>query len=222
MLPKKVFTFLHDLQQNNDREWFNANKSVYQEARKAFADFINLTINEIRKFDKDINGIEAKDCMLRIYRDVRFSHDKSPYKTNFGAYIAAGGRKSMYAGYYVHLEPGAPMLAGGLYMPPPPQLKIIRQEIYENIDEFREIIEDKNFKQYFGSLTGDQLKKGPRDFPADFPDIDLLKFKSYNVARGLTEKDVESDNILEMVHNTFKAMYPLNRFFNYALENAAV
>jgi uncharacterized protein (TIGR02453 family) len=161
----------------------------------------------------------AKDTIFRIYRDIRFSRDKTPYKTNFGAYISKGGRRGRYAGYYLHVEPGASMLAGGIYMPPPDVLKAVRTEIYENVEEFKGIIGSREFKDYFGELWGEKLKSVPQGFPADFKDGDLLKFKHYTAAMDVPDSEVLDEGYTEKVIKVFRALKPFNRFLNNAVEN---
>ena len=139
MINKNILLFLNELKNNNNRDWFHANKPKYNEAKVEFENYINNLIPEIGKFDNEIKHLEAKECIFRIFRDVRFSKDKSPYKPNFGAYIVKGGKKSGNAGYYLHIEPENSFLGGGIYMPPSNILKAIRIEIYENIDEFKSI-----------------------------------------------------------------------------------
>jgi uncharacterized protein (TIGR02453 family) len=181
-MDKNILQFLQDLKLNNNREWFQINKERYQKAKHGFEIFIDQIIPEIRKFDNSIGLITAGDCLFRIYRDVRFSGDKSPYKLNIGAYIARGGKNSPFAGYYVHIEPGQSMLAGGIYMPQPEMLKRLREEVYYNTAEFKQIIHHKNFVKYFDKLIDEgKLVNPPKDFPKDFPDIDLLKHKNYTV-----------------------------------------
>jgi uncharacterized protein (TIGR02453 family) len=179
MITQQTLDFLSQLKQNNTREWFLANKKAYETAKKEVEIFIAKLIPDIMKLDPLIQSPDAKDCMFRIFKDVRFSKDKSPYKTNFGAFIARGGRKTMYPGYYIHIEPGESMIAGGVYQPQPETLHIIRNEVYFNSVEFRKILESKEFKKYFNSLNEfDKMKKAPREFPADFPDAELLKYRS--------------------------------------------
>lgn len=133
---KNVIEFLSGLKANNNREWFQANKNQYEESREKILFITELLINEIRKFDKDIPAMDPKDCLFRIYRDVRFSHDKQPYKTHFGSYIARGGRKSTRAGYYFHIDPDASFLGGGIYMPESNVIKALRNAIYEQPEVF--------------------------------------------------------------------------------------
>ena len=156
--------------------------------------------------------------MFRIFRDVRFAKDKSPYKTNMGAWITKGGRKSPGPGYYLHIQPGESMLAGGVYMPEPDQLKKIRQEIYYNADEFKAILGNSSSKKYFDSLSDwDKQKLAPRDFPKDFPDIDLLKYRHYTVAYMLSDKQLVSKDFAKLVVKVFSLMQPLNAFLERAL-----
>lgn len=213
-----VLHFLAELKDNNNRNWFQANDSYYRKALKEYESFVNALIPAIREFDSLIGTVSAKDCLFRIYRDVRFSRDKSPYKTNFGAYIARGGRKSMMAGYYVHAEPGGSFLAGGLYMPPADVLKKVREEIYYNVDDFKKILHNREFKKYFPELDDPQkLVKAPKGFPSDWPDIDLLKLKSYAVINYVDDELVVSDAYLEYARNAFRQLSRLNDFFNKIL-----
>lgn len=214
-----VLDFLKRLQENNNREWFQENKGMYEQAKGEVTHFVNSIIPEMAKFDASIQYVEAKDCMFRIFRDVRFSKNKSPYKTNMGAWITPSGRKSSGPGYYLHIEPGESFLAGGVYMPDPAQLKSIRQEIYYNAAEFKSILDNKQAKKYFTGLsTMDKQKLPPRDFPKDFPDIDLLKHKHYTVDHPLKDETVNSDQLRGYVVEVFKAMQPLNRFLLRAMK----
>jgi uncharacterized protein (TIGR02453 family) len=215
MIDPKILSFLSSLKENNNREWFNEHKPEYKDAKAAFDEFINKLIPGLREFDSSIDMITAKDCTFRIYRDVRFSKDKSPYKTNLGGYIARGGRKSNFAGYYVHVEPGQSFLAGGMYMPPPDVLKKIREEIFHNVDEFKQIINDQGFKKTFGEFMDDnKLKNPPKGYDKEWPDIDLLKYKSYAVMHRVEDEKLGSPGYLDYALGVFKELYPLNRYFN--------
>jgi uncharacterized protein (TIGR02453 family) len=216
---KTVLEFLDKLKVNNTREWFEANRKQYVMAKTEFEKFLNGLIPAVFSFDPEIGSLTAKDCIFRIFRDVRFSKDKSPYKTNMGGFICKGGRKGAYAGYYVHIEPGNSMLAGGIYMPPPDILKKARQEIYFNADEFKGILNAKDFKRNFKVMEDDKLIRPPKDFPADFKDIDLLKYKSYTVFHAMTDEVVMSKNLPEYIAGVFKVMHPFNRFLNRGLKN---
>ncbi len=149
MLSKNLLHFLSDLKKNNHKEWFHENKPRYQLVKKEFEQFIAHVIADISQFDASVKNLEPKHCIFRINRDIRFSNDKSPYKSNFGGFIVPGGRNAGHAGYYIHIEPENCFLAGGIYMPPPDRLKAVRTEIYENTDSFKKILNDKNFKKAF-------------------------------------------------------------------------
>jgi len=215
MLSENLLQFLSDLKKNNYKEWFHENKPQYQKVKKEFEQFIALTIADIAQFDKSIQNLEPKHCIFRINRDVRFSNDKSPYKTNFGGYIVPGGKKAGNAGYYIHIEPGNCFLAGGIYMPPSNRLKAVRTEIYENTDDYKKILNNKNFKKHFEEILNEgKLKTAPKGFPKDFEDIDLLRYKHYIVSRKIDDKIVMSDKFTDEIRETFKAVYPFNSFIN--------
>ena len=218
MISHRITDFLESLKKNNNREWFEKNKSWYDEAKKEFDNFTAKLITVVGKIDKDIAYLEPKECTFRIYRDIRFSPDKTPYKTNFGAYLVKGGKKSNFAGYYFHIEPGSNMLAGGIYMPMPDILKKLRMEIYENIDEFLEIVENPTFIKHFGQIDDDaKLKSPPKDFPNDFPHIEYLKFKNYSVAKNLSSQMIHSNKLMDEVITVYTVLKPLNKFLNNAL-----
>jgi uncharacterized protein (TIGR02453 family) len=220
MIPANTFHFLEELAANNNRDWFQANKKSYEAAKASVASFMKVVLNEIQTFDKSIIGIDPKDCIFRINRDIRFSNDKSPYKTNIGGFMAKGGRKAMNAGYYLHIQPGSSFLAGGIYMPPPDKLKLIRSEIYFNAANFKKIINDLDFKKYFKEIQDEEkLKNPPKDFPKDYPDIDLLKYKNYTVIHTLKDHQLQQPDFLSYTIKVFKAMYPLNEYMNNAINN---
>lgn len=219
MLNKSVFDFLFELRENNNREWFHANKKKYEAAKKDFQLFVELSIEQIKTFDPSVSGLNAKDCLFRIFRDVRFSEDKRPYKTNFGAFIAKNGRKSRYGGYYIHIEPEQCFLGGGCYMPASNVLKAIRTEIFHHPEEFKGIVENTEFQKHFPELYGDKLKTAPRGFPKDFEHIDLLNYKHYAVSKMIDDPIVHSDQFVREIDNAFKALYPLNRFLNEIVQD---
>ena len=216
-IPASTFDFLKQLRKNNNKTWFNDHKSDYKEAQESFIVFIDELIRKIAKFDPSIAHHTGKDCVFRIYRDVRFSKDKSPYKTNFGAHITAAGKKSEIhsrAGYYIHLEPGNSMLAGGAYLPQGAWLKGIRQEIMDNADDLKKIINGKQFKMYFGELDGDKLKTAPRGIPKDHPEIELLRFKSFLATHPCPNEQVLAPNFLQHAAKVFKTLAPFDDFLN--------
>jgi len=220
MISTETFQFLKELKANNYKEWFDENRSRYKELRIGFEQFINLVIAEISAFDREAAQTTAKASIFRINRDIRFSSDKLPYKTNFGAFIAKGGRKGINAGYYLHVEPGECFLAGGIYMPSGPMLKAIREAIFENIDEFKAIVGAPAFQLHFGKVFwGEKLKTAPKGFPKDFPDIDLLKYKHYTVVKDEPDKIYSGPALLDEIRTVFKAMHPFNAFLNHAVED---
>lgn len=219
-MNKIILDFLKQLSANNNREWFQANKKTYDAAKAEMEAFVDKLIPRIALFDPSVKYVHAKDCMFRIFRDVRFSRDKSPYKTNMGAWITKAGRKSPGPGYYLHIQPGESMLAGGVYMPDPVWLKKIRSEIYYNAAEFKAILKDKQASKYFNGLSDwDKQKLPPRDFPKDFPDVDLLKYKHYTFSHMLADKEVNSDDFDKKVLKVFALMKPLNGFLERALND---
>ena len=214
-----MLDFLRDLAANNNKDWFHANKSRYQLVRKEFERYIAQLIAGIAAFDDSIKNLQPKDCIFRINRDIRFTHDKSPYKTNFGAFIAPGGRRAGYAGYYFHVEPDNSFAAGGIYRPSANSLKAIRTEIYENTGRFKEIIFDPDFIEQFGSIvTDEKLKTAPKGFPKDFEDIELLNYKDYTVIKPLDEDQLTSEQLTEKVMEAFETVFPLNQFLNEAID----
>jgi len=221
-LTKQTLQFFKELKANNNREWFNDNKSRYEEAKSEFEIFVDALIREISKFDSSIAHHAARDCIFRIYRDVRFSKDKSPYKTHLGAHVTAAAKRSEIhsrAGYYIHIEPGGnSMLAGGAYLPKGSWLKAIRQEIHYHSDDLKKILNHKDFKQYFGEIEGEKLKTTPKEYPADHPDIELLKYKSFLASHPCEDKKVLESNFLEHGVKVFRALYPFDSFLNRAGE----
>ncbi len=215
-----ILGFLRELKENNNREWFQENKSCYQQLKGEFEGLVDEMIAKIALWDEEVANLKAKDCVYRIYRDVRFSPDKSPYKTHFGAYICGfRGRNSGRCGYYLHLEPDACLLGGGCYCPEPALLKRLRQDIYENIEEFTSIIREPEFAAEFPVIGAEgKLKKVPAPFPADFPEADLLKNKNYDVLSMKPDKWFEAVDFPDKADAVFKKMYKFNRFLNYTID----
>lgn len=219
MIQQHTFTFLKDLKKNNNKEWFDIHRPDYEIAKTNFRGFIDELIAGISKFDPAVKHLEAKNCVFRINRDVRFSANKLPYKSNMGASISPGGKKSFTAGYYFHLEPGASFLAGGMWQPEPVYLNAIRQEIDYNAAEFKKILNSKTFKNYFGALSDeDKLKAVPRGYDKAHPEIELLKHKSFIVVHELADKTVLSKDFLKQSAAVFKALHPLNLFLRRACD----
>ena len=215
-IKKTTISFLSELKENNYREWFLLNKASYDDAKKNFETLVQQIIDKMVEFEPIIKGLEVKSCVYRINRDIRFSNDKSPYKSHFGAFIVRGGKKNgdKFAGYYVHIEQGKSIIAGGAYMPPSPWLAAIREKIDREPGEFKKIINNKDFIKYFRQIDGEKLKNPPKGYTSENPNIDLLKFKSYLVMNEVTDKFVLSDDYPQHVIAVFKAMKPFNDFLN--------
>lgn len=222
---QEILDFLNDLHRNNNRPWFEQNKERYRRAQQSFNGFIQQLIYGIREFDPSIEGVEVKDCTYRIYRDIRFSHDKSPYKTHFGAFIAPGGRKGGYSGYYFHLEAdgatytGSHLIAAGSYCPPPKILESIRTDIFDRPQEFLTLLDTAS-----GFSLDDEfrVKRLPKGFPADFEYADYLKYKDYTLYRTLSDEEVLSPGLLGNVLAECRKVQPylawINRATRYAYE----
>jgi len=214
---KNCIDFLELLSKNNNREWFAANKKLYESAKADFEKITLRFIKEIGEFDPGVRNLTPRDCIFRIFRDVRFSKDKSPYKTNFGAAFNASGKKVHNAGYYFHLEPGGCFLGGGIYMPEPDTLKMIRQEIYYNFDEFEKIIQEKDFVKYYKGIDGSSLSLAPKGYPKDFKGIEILKFKDYTALHTYDPGKFTEEELFKHSIKVLKALKPLNDFLNRAV-----
>lgn len=215
---KEIYDFLVGLEANNNKAWFDQNRESYQQTRQQFLHLTELLINEIRSFDPEIPFLDPKKCVFRIFRDVRFSNDKRPYKNNYGTFIARDGRKGGSPGYYLHIQPGASFLGGGIYMPDPVKLKAIRSEIYHHPEDFAELINDEAFSQHFELYSDDKLKTAPKGFPKDFEYIDWLRYKSYATICPLSDEQLLSDDLLSFILNRFKLLSSFNHFLNHAID----
>lgn len=211
-MQSSILQFLRNLEKNNNREWFNENKTLYQEAQQDVISFVEKLIEEMADFDEEMGKLEAKKSVFRIYRDTRFSKDKTPYKTNFGAGLGMG-KGNKISGYYLHIEPGKSFLAGGVYKPEPSVLKTIRQEISAFGDEFKAILEQDEFRNYFRGLSvEDKLKKVPQGFEKDDKMAEYLKLKHFIVTHPVSDEQLLSENAVKEFTKIFKAMKPLNDF----------
>lgn len=210
----KVFDFLRQLAENNNREWFTENKNLYTESQENIVAFLEDLIAEMSEFDSELGKIDAKKSLFRIYRDTRFSKDKTPYKNNIGASLGMG-KGSQKGGYYLHLEPGKSFIAGGIYMPESSVLKTLRKEISLYGKEFLNILNNKEFKKYFPELDqDDKLKKVPQGFEKEDPMAEYLKLKSFIVVYNLSDKEISDKSASKNLAKIFKVMKPLNDFLN--------
>lgn len=217
VLSPEVFGFLKKLNQNNNREWFSEHKNLYVESQQNVIAFLESLITKMSGFDEELAKIDAKKALFRIYRDTRFSKDKIPYKTNFGASLGMA-KGSQKGGYYLHLEPGKSFIAGGIYMPESSVLKELRKEISLYSEEFLAIINNNDFKKHFPEMDQeDKLKKIPQGFEKDDPMAEYLKLKNFIVVYDLKDEEVLDKNAVKNLTNIFKLMKPLNDFLNAPL-----
>lgn len=221
VISKKTLNFLSKLKENNNREWFNENKVVYEEVKEEFEYFVKDLILKVSDFDEGVSHLVPKKCIFRIYRDVRFSKNKLPYKSHISAHISPAISKSKDspgAGYYIHIEPGASMLAGGAYQPQADWLKNIREEIDYNSTAFKKIVENKEFKKTFGAIEGEKLKRVPKGYDAQHPEVEYLKMKSFVAVHKLTDRQVISPDFFKQAVQVFKVLQPFDAFLNQAIE----
>ncbi|WP_448520298.1 DUF2461 domain-containing protein [Rhodoflexus sp.] len=216
-MQQAALDFLADLKANNSREWFAKHKPRYEQAAADFLELVENLLQRLAIREPAFANQKAKECVFRIYRDTRFSPDKTPYKVHLGAYFCKGGKQSPLAGYYLHIQPGESFIAGGCWMPPAPMLQAIRQEIDYNAAEFRAIVQAPAFVQRFGKLSGDTLKTAPKGYPADHPEITFLKHKSFVAVQPLTDTQILASNLDEQIMESIAAMQPLVDFLNRAV-----
>ncbi|RYY41062.1 MAG: DUF2461 domain-containing protein [Chitinophagaceae bacterium] len=222
MLEPATLRYLGALKKNNNKAWFDTHRTAYEAARIDFANFIQLVIDALAKQDPSVAGLTARDCLFRINRDIRFSNDKTPYKSNFGASIKRGGRKSGFAGYYFHLEPGGKsFIGGGLWMPDGPRLKMMRQEIDYNWEEFRGIIGSKSFKKIFADLyqgEDQRLSTMPKGYEKDNPAAKYLKLKSFIAETTVDDEVLTKAALHKKTVEGFVAMKPFLDFINRGID----
>ncbi len=220
MLQPATIKFLAQLKRNNNKLWFDAHKEKYLDAKADFEELVKQIISEFGKTDPDIGTLQYKSCVFRIYRDIRFSKNKTPYKTHFAARFARGGREVHFPCYYLHIEPGGlSEFGGGIWHPANAELKKVRQEIDYNFNEFRSIIRSKGFIKLFGDLNReDGLARAPQGYEEENPAIEYLKLKSY-FAGSLVDDDVLiSDTLLKKITSAFTGIKPMIDFLCRALD----
>lgn len=209
-----IYTFLQQIAEHNDRDWFHAHQPEYKAARALFEDITQQLIVRIAAFDGSVAYQTPKTCIYRFARDIRFSNDKSPYKRHFGAFVCSHGRKSYRGGYYLHIQPGGSLVAGGSWCPPPPMLKHIRETIVDEIDHFRDIVEDDRFRALYPVVGDEPLKTLPKGCPKDFPFPDYLKPRLYTVWHPLSDDFFQKSSAMDEIEEMFRTMAPFNRFLN--------
>lgn len=218
-LSKAALGFLKDLKAHNDREWFNANKDRFLVAQAEFTELCAQLLSGMAKFDKTVAGVDPKHCVFRIYRDTRFAKDKSPFKTNFGALLGHKGSMGSRAGYYLHVEPGASFVGGGVYMVDSNIMAAVRQHISANGAALRKILAAQGFEQTF-RFEGDRLSKVPRGFAKDDPMADYLKYKNFAVVHDVSDKLLTQADATDQILALYKAMKPFNTFIDKPLRLA--
>lgn len=218
MLQKSTLKFLKDLVKNNTRPWFDEHRHDYLAAKDDVVAMVEMIHQELSKDDPWLKDQEAKNKLFRIFRDVRFAKDKTPYKNHFGIYLSRGGRKWEGGGYYIHIQPGNCFAGAGVWMPQPPLLKAIRQEIDYNWEAFQSITGSKSFKATFKKWEGEQQKNLPKDYTADNPAIEILRYKSFIVTTPISDEDITGKNAVKKIAGACATGRPLVEFLNRAMD----
>lgn len=214
---KDLYEYLKRLQINNNRDWFQENKAEYDELRAMWVSDVARLIEKMSLYDDTLRGLQAKDCVYRIYRDVRFRNDKTPYKPYFSAVICAGGRKCRQSAYYLHMQPGDSGLHGGIWCPEPKLLNALRHSVDDNIEEFLSIINNKEFKSRY-KVIGDSLKTMPKEWPREHPSAQYIRMKEYLLEHNCDDEYFTNGDWVERVATDFKFMQPFHKFMNFTVE----
>lgn len=222
MISSSTVHFLKSLKKNNNKPWFDQNREKYIDAKNNFEEFVALLLQKMVLFDEDMKELAPKNCTFRINRDIRFSKNKTPYKINLSASFNRGGKKSIYAGYYFHLQPGGnSFVGGGLWMPEPESLKKLRQEIDYCFPEFKKIINSPSFKKHYEELERNEknmLVNVPKGYDKENPAVDFLRMKSFVATKNISDTEVLSSHLNNEVIQSFKTLMPLVKFINRAFE----
>jgi uncharacterized protein (TIGR02453 family) len=217
----RLTAFLADLAENNRREWFEEHRAEYQDLREQFTAFVGELIERTADFDERIRWKDPKECLFRIYRDVRFSNDKSPYKTTFSAYISEQNRRGAPPGYYLEVdEKGVMLAAAGIWLPPADVLARLRASLAEHPERFEKVLRARGFRKAFGELQGDRLTRPPRGYTAETPLIEHIKRKSYIVWRETDARGISHGDVLTYVVDAFRTARPLVEWVRGVLESA--
>ncbi len=222
MLQSHTLEFLRELKANNNKEWFDANRKRYEKVKSDYLALAADLLESMKKIDPALEMLTAKDCIFRINRDIRFSADKSPYKTNLGIVLQPGGKRMSRAAYYFHIEEGASFAGGGLWMPESALLLKVRKEIHYFFPDLTEILEKPDFKKYYGALDieeGQKLSRPPKGFEADDPAIEFIKLKSFTTSAPISDDLLTSKNLVENISVRLEALKPFIQFINRGLDN---
>lgn len=218
MISKESLQFLSDLKENNNRDWFLANKKRYEVYKKEYYDLAQQFLDALKSKDETLDSLEVKNCVFRVNRDIRFSKDKSPYKTHMGLWFSPGKKNANRAGYYIHIEPGASFMAGGFYQPDGTELRRLRKEIAFFHDELEDILKEKKFKAVFENLgRANALKTAPKGYEKDHPAIELLQLKSFEASAKLPDKKLLEKDFVQKTADQLLLLQPLTVFLNRAL-----
>ncbi len=219
---KQIFKFLSALSRNNNREWFNSHKDEYLKVKEKVEHLAGELINRVASFDQDAAYLSVADCTYRIYRDTRFSTDKTPYKTHIGIFICPPyGKKSNRMGYYLHIEPGKSMVAGGTVCLPSKTVTAIRHSIYDNVEEYLQIVDNPEFKEAYPKVGENEVKTAPKGFSKDWPYINLVRPRDFVVSHDLTDEEMCGKDLTEKVGRLFEVCKPFNDFVNYAIDEVS-
>lgn len=220
MLSKDTLQFLDDLKANNNRDWFLENKKRYEAVKKDYQQLVGDFLDAMKPLDPSLEMLEVKNCTFRINRDIRFSKDKTPYKSHLGVWLSSGAKGMNRSGYYLHLEKGASFIAGGLYCPEAEDLKKMRKEIAYFHDDLEAILDEKNFKKEFKDFDRNEknmLKNPPRGYEKEHPAIEFLKLKSFESSQRIDIAEVTKKDFVATMSKKLIALKPLNDFINRAL-----
>jgi uncharacterized protein (TIGR02453 family) len=221
MIAKSTIVFLKNLRENNHKEWFDDHKKDYQQARTNFLDFVNQLIMGIAEFDREIaqSNLDPKKTIMRINRDIRFSKDKTPYKTNFFTFINKAGKKSPFGGYYFSLSPEDSFYGGGIYMPENSILNKIRQEIDYQLNEWKGIVDHPDLTRHFGEVKASgKLSRPPKGYDKENPAIEWIKYKGYYTQKMLQEPELLDPQLLPGTLEAYRSVKPLVDFINRGIE----
>lgn len=218
MLTKVTTDFLTKLKKNNNREWFEKNKATFLLMKAEVEGLMEEVLKTCSKMDESLKDIDAKKTVFRIYRDVRFSKDKSPYKSHMGAVVGKGGKENKTTGFYIHIEPGGSFMAAGAWQPDAPLLKKIRQELDYNSADFNKIISNKKFKSYWGEIENHRLSNPPKGYDKTHPDIELLKLTSFIFSHKLNDSQLTGKALVKEIAEGYKIIQPFIKFIDTALE----
>lgn len=221
MFTRESIQFLEDLKLNNATEWMHANKKRYEAYKKDYHHLIEKVLESMKPLDSSLEPLEVKNCTFRINRDIRFSKDKSPYKTNMGIWLSTNRNRKNGAGYYIHFEKGNSFIAGGIWCPEPEDLKKIRKEIAFFYEDLESVVQDQDFAKEYGTFDieeGNVLKSAPKGYDSDHPAIEFLKLKSFTVSQKIDDQLFLEEDFASKIAQKLIHIKPLNEFLNRALE----